>query len=353
MENNLKNRYIYAVTRHLPAKIAKDVEQELDSLITEMVDERGGNPRPIGSQYPQPEATATTTNEQILKDVLAELGPPEELALKYNGSERKALISGVYYLMYKRLLRIVLPITAAVLAVLTLAGFLISDEATLHIVMGIVNLSFAAHAIQIIVVTLGGVLQTFAVITVIFAVMDYMKVDLKDGDFYDLPEVPETKMAISPYGPIVDIILSVSLTALLLGFPQVMRLYLDFTWMPVFDTAVIRGLWLPILLWSVLEIGIEIFKLIEGRYTMRLAMVAIFGCIMQAIFAISIFGRNNILNPDMIEFVENLIYASNYNLMQSFYRVIMRPNMMIMGIVLVALVVETIDIVVTAFKSSR
>ena len=48
-----------------------------------------------------------------LRAILTELGSPEELAVRYCGDEIKALISGIYLLWYKKMLRIVLPIVAA------------------------------------------------------------------------------------------------------------------------------------------------------------------------------------------------------------------------------------------------
>ncbi|MCL2404440.1 MAG: hypothetical protein FWC92_02715 [Defluviitaleaceae bacterium] len=358
MENNLKNRYIYAVTRHLPTKIAADVEMELDSLITEMLNERNINsaPGPL-SQYPPNTPNREYGNqpisEQDIHDVLAELGPPEELALKYYGSERKSLISGVYFLMYKRVLRIALPIIAAVLTVLTTIGLLVGDEYSLHIVIGFANVTFAAHAIQVVVVTVGGVLQAFAVITVVFAILDYMKVDLKDDEIYNLPQVPEARLKMSPYGPIFDIILSVSLTALLLGFPQVMRVYLDFNWIPVFDTAALRSMWLPILLWTVLEIGVEIFKLVEGQYTTRLGTVTIISCVVQVIFAITIFGNVEILNPEFVGHAYRLMDTQAFYWLSNFNNIVTRPNLALLVIVLFALLIETIDVVAKSFSLRR
>ena len=42
-KNNLIERYIYAVTRHLSPKIRDDVEKELDGLISDMLEERCGD----------------------------------------------------------------------------------------------------------------------------------------------------------------------------------------------------------------------------------------------------------------------------------------------------------------------
>ena len=358
MEKDLKNRYIYAVTRHLPVKMKADVEQELDSLISEMADERKGNnnsPGRMGEQHPP---GATSPSEQDIKDVLAELGTPEELALKYGGGEHKALISGIYFLMYKRVLSIVLPIVAAVLAVLTIVGFFVGNDSGTHVVIFFADISLIA---QIITASVGGVVQVFAIITIIFAVLDYMKVDLKEIDlvssdaFSDLPEIPEAKQMISPWGPLFGIALSISTTVLFLGFPQVMGLYFNNQWTPVFNISVIQGLWFPILIWTLLEVSTEIVKLAEGQYTMKLAAVSLITGILSVVCAVAIFSSNSIVNPEFItqatEMGGNLLGIEA--LTGVFENTILRPHMMIMTVVLIVIAVETIEIIVKAFQAKR
>ena len=66
MKNDLIERYIYAVIRYLPLKMRGDVEKELDSLISDMLEER---------------CRDITPSEKDIRGVLMELGMPEELAL--------------------------------------------------------------------------------------------------------------------------------------------------------------------------------------------------------------------------------------------------------------------------------
>jgi len=88
-------QYISAVTRHIPKAMRQDVSQELESLITDMLEKRCGSVVPT---------------EHDIKVVLAELGGPFELAAKY-GPDR-SLISGKYYYVYLLTLKIVLICTA-------------------------------------------------------------------------------------------------------------------------------------------------------------------------------------------------------------------------------------------------
>lgn len=65
MEHELIERYLYAVTKQLPAKSRRDIERELRSLIGDMLEERCGEIAPT---------------ERDIRVVLTELGTPTELA---------------------------------------------------------------------------------------------------------------------------------------------------------------------------------------------------------------------------------------------------------------------------------
>jgi len=338
MENSLKNRYIYAVVRHLPMRMQKDVEMELDAIISEMLDERKGN--------------SNTSTEQDLKDVLAELGKPEELALKYGGNERKALISGVYFLMYKRVLLIVLPIVASVLAVLTTIGFFIGDGPTISIILpGFVSVNYLSHVVQIFSVTIGGVVQAFAGITIIFAILDYKKVSIQVGDFFDLPEIPEARMKISPYEPIIWMAFSIVTTIVFLGFPHLVAGHFGGGWVTVFNVEVVRGLWLPVLLWMLVEIVAEAIKLVEGQYTMRLVAMTVVTSLLQMVCAIIVFGNRNIINSEFVSSIENL--GSSFGDGGWFITNIARPNLVILVVIFGILVWEVVEVAVMAVQARR
>ena len=337
MENNLRDRYIYAVIRHLPAKMQGDVEKELDSLITEMLAERRGNDK---------------LTEQDVKNVLAELGTPEEMALRYSGGERKALISGVYFLMYKRVLTLVLPILAVVLMGLSIIGLLFSDEPQgLSILIGIGGLANISLFLQAIVDIVGVLVQAFAVITIVFAFLDYNKVDLKDSDFFDLPEVPEARMKISPSGPIFWIVFSIVTTVILLGFPHLIAGYFYGQWIPVFSTEVIRSMWFPILIWTMAEIVSELVKLLEGRYTLRLAIGTIIAGILQAACVIFVFSNSDIVNPVFFEHIT--AFGTEVEALGGFVfeNALARPNIVIMVILLIVILYEIIEDVVMAIRA--
>ena len=82
--NDLTERYLFAVSEHLPADVRDDVTDELRTMITDMAEERGG--------------------DTSVRDVLVELGDPATLARSYAGPARH-LIGPVVYGEYVGLLK--------------------------------------------------------------------------------------------------------------------------------------------------------------------------------------------------------------------------------------------------------
>lgn len=76
-KNDLIERYIYAVTKHMKTAMQKDVAKELETIIQDMLEERCEDVIPT---------------EHDVKVILTELGTPAELASKYKGETQDCLI---------------------------------------------------------------------------------------------------------------------------------------------------------------------------------------------------------------------------------------------------------------------
>jgi len=338
MKNELKERYIYAVCRHLPAKMQADVSKELGGLISEMLDERTAN---------------RTADEDDLKAVLAELGAPEELALKYCDNRRTALISGAYYLTYMHVLRLVLPIVVGGMLGLGIIGqiFNMGDVIDINMML-FFNITFGfGSIIQIITGAIGAGITAFAIITIIFAIMEYKKTDLHDGDILSsLPDVPDEKWRISRGETLFGIIMSVAVVIVLLGYPHIFSARMDGVWIPVFDIDVLRGLWLPIITWAVFGIFAEIVALIEGRYTMRLATVTLIANVVIVLCAISIFAGDNIMNPDFLNFLDITLADFDVFILTD---ALARGHLVLLGIIIIVAAAETIVAFVKAILARQ
>jgi len=329
MQNDLIARYIYAVTRYLPEKARADVEKELDGLISDMLEEH---------------CAGKTPTEDDIRAVLTELGTPEELAAKYSGDENKALISGAYLLLYRRIIKLVLPIAAVGIAI---AGLL---AAILEWNPGPDTYQFIGETLAgIIGGAFAGAFQAFGIITIIFAILERKKVVLRTEDmFTNLPPVPKSNAQIKTYEPICDMMWALFGAVLLIGFPQVLGAWLqDVGWIPVFNADVLRGFWFLILLWTISALIKGAIKLVDGQYTIRLAVVTAVANIVSLITIPIVFLNQNLMNPDFIANMGQLISVEGIHFvlwpLQNF-------NVLLVCIVFVALILDTLTTAVKTFK---
>jgi len=328
MNHELVDRYIYAVTRRLPPKLRDDVEKELAGLIADMLEARCGVVAPT---------------EKDVRVVLTELGAPGKLAAKYSGDEGGALISGEHFLMYKFVLKLVLPIAAAGIAFASVLSLVLNGGPE-----SIVFADIFAAIFQPIGSALAGLIQAFAIITFIFAVLERKKVDFSGADFIDtLPLVPIKNERIPLWEPIAGMALCVVMALVFLAFPQVMGGWLDGAgWIPALDISVVRSFWLPIVLWAVLGIGKEVLRLIEGRYTRRLAIAASAANPVIAACAVVAFRGGRIMNPLFLDRMGDIFGETGRIAMA----VIENAHLIFLGVVFFALVVETVTFWVKARK---
>ena len=195
-KNDLIERYIYAVTKHMKTAMQKDVAKELETIIQDMLEERCEDVIPT---------------EHDVKVILTELGTPAELASKYKGETQDCLIGQPYYSLYVYVLKIV---TACVIGGMLLAQ--IMAAAISHTIWYIA-------VYQIISGILGGVLAGFAFVTLLFAFLykKEIKIEgLSDG-IDNLPPVPQKTNRISKADAIIGIIFSVIFTIIFLVCPQI------------------------------------------------------------------------------------------------------------------------------------
>jgi len=330
MTHELIERYIYAVARRLPAKVREDVEQELAGLIADMLEARCGAVQP---------------EEKDIRIVLTELGSPGALAAKYSGDEGRALISGEYFRMYKFMLKLVLPIAAGGMAFALLLSLLLEGDTQTP-----APAEIFVEIMKLLAGIVGGSIQAFAIITVIFAVFERKKVSFGEGDFIDaLPLVPSKNERIPRWEPIAGMAWGAVAAVFFLGFPQVAGWWFGGAgWTPIFDAAAIRSLWLPIVLWAVLGIGTEALRLIEGRYTRRLAIVMAAANLCIAASVIFVFAQSRIINaafaPAFREFLGDIPLVGT---------IFAHFNLFFLAVVLFALAIETVTAVYKGWKHTR
>jgi len=287
--------------------------------------------------------------DKDIRIVLTELGPPEELASKYIGDENKALISGINFLYYKQILKIVLPIVVVCVAVGTVISVIVNWDPAAN--------PFAQFGLgvgQVFVGIIGAFVIPFAIITIIFAVFERYKVKFDEGDMISrLPSVPAGSEKIKREDAIASIIFSVAVSVVVLAFPEIIGLWTQDTgWVPVFIPAVLRSLWMFIILWAILDIIKESVKLVEGRYTSRLLIVTIVCNVLIMISTAIVFLNVRILNPEFVPTINSFITDSpdGQAVMSAVFGNI---NYIVIGFTLLGLVVDTIVTAVNTYKTEK
>lgn len=246
-------KYLYDVVRRLPEKQREDIEQELRSLIEDMIEARM-------------EETGES-REESMQAVLNELGNPAKLARSYRG-ENACLIGGEYYDSYCFVLKVVLSCAGV--------GILISA-----LVSSIVQLVQAQTPMEDIwlenMASIGNIpmvlVQIFGIITIIYAVMERKHVKMTKETVWTLdklPEIPYKKAVISRGDSTVELVFNVLLFVLFLFAPQLLGAWMKIDGVtvavPVFNLS-IWGQILPFFLICIAAGFVDaLVKLVSGRY---------------------------------------------------------------------------------------
>jgi hypothetical protein len=105
---DLIDRYVHEVGRYLPNRLRADVEAELRSLLTESLEERSS-------------AAGRSPDAALAAEVLREFGRPRDVASRY-APQPEYLIGPRLYPTYRTVVKIAIPIYAAVTLVLIVLG---------------------------------------------------------------------------------------------------------------------------------------------------------------------------------------------------------------------------------------
>ncbi len=326
MNNDLLERYIYAIVRKLPRKIRADVESELRELIGDMLEARCGDVLPT---------------EHDLRVVLTELGTPAEVAEKYLPDSDKVLIGLPYFSKYKFVLQIVFPCVIFGIMVGTIAS-LLSDP--------IANPWYAVFFMTIGSLA-SGLLISFAIVTIIFAIFQWQKVPLDSTvtGLDNLPPVPQKQSLLPKSDAITGIVFSVLFAVLFLAVPQIMGIWLaPFRYVPYFNIPFLHAHWYLIVLLAILGILTGSAELYEGRYTKRLAAWVSVSNLLSVVLYILLFASPAVVNPAFTPAFLVLVDAD------AAFPAVLIPNirLIFLGLVLFGLVVDTATTLYRTYRNA-
>lgn len=288
-KEKLIERYLYDVVRRLPEKQKKDIEEELRTLIEDMVAERQENGK---------------SEEKNITAVLSELGEPAKLAAKYRGEDAH-LIGGAYFPLYCQILKIVLICVGVSTAVSAVIGLFIStDTASMDGVIRTIQDGF----IDFFMLP-SALIQAFGWVTLIFFLMERNQVKLQSSNSPwtpdKLPSVPYKKAVIAKSDSIAGIVFGVLFAVWFICAPEYMGAWVmngseEMVAIPIFNMEIWSRL-LPLFILSFTTGIIDDFvKLVVGRYNQAVMWVNIVCNTISVVVTVYLLKGVALWNPNFV-----------------------------------------------------
>ena len=239
-DNDLIERYLYAITRHLPSAQRSDVAEELRTLISDMLDERCGSLPPTAKD---------------VRVVLTELGTPGEMVRKYTSGEGECLIGQPYYAQYLYVLKIVLACVAGGMLVAGALSLATGAEGSLlgGVLEGVGSL-------------IAALLFAFAIVTLLFAFFSHRGIEVETmGSLDDLPPVPRETRSSTRGDAVAGIVFSIVGAVVFLLFPDVLNALshrADGVPFDPFNVDAFRASAWVVVVWTFVCVAGECFKLV-------------------------------------------------------------------------------------------
>jgi len=312
-DKHYKARYIQAVSKYLSDDIKTDVELELNSLIDEQLKEEA----------------------QTIETVLKELGSPKKLAAAYEGKTHYLIGPNAYdsYFM--------------VLKIVGLVAFIGITIALIIEALFTVEYTFFSFIVNYILTISNAFIQIFAIITIIFFVIERYDSKSFDDDMFDLDDLPELvdQTYTHKLGDVISNIFFLILVFGLINFtPSVIAIFSmsdgSVDSVPVLDLVKLEAGKVFINIGLIIGMIRVLMRLYFKGYTKSYVMMNGLFLLSQTVFFVLPFLLFDLINPDLNQqltqigispdrfFVQNGLYifitlfviGSLVELVVSFYR---------------------------------
>lgn len=290
---NLIERYLAEIGKRLPARNRADIQKEIRSTLEDMLEERS-------------KAAGRPADEEMIAALLREFGRPEKVAASY--APERPLIGPQLYPFYLLVLKIVLPIVASVLFILSAVGLAIANLPPAELLAG------AGKALLEII---NAIVAAVGSITVVFALLDRIpglgseiekdrKSEEKGWDPRTLPQVRDVEK-FNIAGLAAEIIFGVAMLVVLNFYPNLIGYGFvsdgEWTFAPALSEAFFGYLpFLNILLG--VEIALNLYLLGRGRWETATRWLRIaFKALWVALAVVMLTGPDLVVAPDLTPFV--------------------------------------------------
>lgn len=320
MNNDLVERYIYAVTKGMPGKQRQDVSMELRSLVDDLLTERCGDAAP---------------SEKDVRIVLTELGTPQELYAQYDADADKCLIGQPYYSVYKFLMKIVLCAVTVGMTVSCLILQILEPQSWWEMVG-----SWLAMLCN-------GLLVSFGVVTGLFAFFQRKGIRLGQSfNLDDLPPVPKKSREISKWESIAGIAFCMIFAVLFVFTPEVFSVLCEGKLVSLFDMQVIHDTWFIVTAFALCGITREAVQLMERQYNRRVLLTALVTNGISAVLAIWWLVGFDVMNQTFLANLQTIFAGET----QIVYVMFANFDLFFLGVMLFALVLDSIDVTVKTLR---
>ena len=292
--------YVHEVAKRLPEKNREDITLELRSTIEDM----------LPDDY----------NEDDVKSVLEKLGSPASLANGYLDRPMH-LIGPRYFDVYTTLLKMIIPIAVVIALISMVAENFIGysgDQAVLTVILKMIGQGIG----EIFEVAL----HVFFWLTLVFAILERtdkvkdtqpLTTSLKKwtpNDLKNISYIPKKK-AISRFEVFWGLMWTAVWTTLYFYADHLVGVYhgttngLKFV-APTFNQDILLHYWPIVVIMLVFEIGISLYKLVQGQWTKRLAIGNAILQITGTIVFIVMVVNPHLFNDGFITYVANVFTIS-------------------------------------------
>jgi hypothetical protein len=298
---NLIDIYVEEVAKRLPEKNREDIILELRSTIEDM----------LPDDY----------NEDDEKRVLEKLGSPVSLANGYL-DRPMYLIGPRYFDVYTTLLKMIIPIAAVIALIAMVAENFVGyngEQAVLNVILNLIGKGIG----EIIEV----VLHVFFWLTLVFAILERTDKDkgtqplttsLKKWTPDDLKNTSyvSKKKSISKFEVFGGLMWTAIWATLYFYANHLVGVYhgtengLKFV-APTFNQDVLLQYWPIVVIMIVFEIGISLYKLVQGQWTQRLAIGNAILQVAGTIVFIVIVVNPHLFNEGFITYMANVFTISS------------------------------------------
>lgn len=322
------DRYVYAVTSKLPAGLRVEIERDVRGLIEDMLEVR---------------AQGGEANMAIVEEVLSELGHPGKLAAQYR-EKKRYLIGPELFDMYWVVMKIVVFWSLVGLLMAYGIKIFLDPSNMLKLLIDYVGVSLFSLVVQV-----------FAWVTVIFAIMEYAGVKAADidrkkkGPWHpsELPSIPDIGARIKLSSTVISLMFLIFFFVLIVH-SNLFGIHLHvgssaYTFISFWDYEVAQQL-LPLFYGSLaLYILREIIKLFFGQWTNKLALYMLAIDVVVFIIYVFLFADQSIWNPSFMSemlasgLVTQDLTAStdSYTTVSRIWEIIQEGTLLIMAIVMI------------------